>query len=294
MPPVSSTEEGAPPDTADIDSWQDADTFGLLMDAGLEKAAADQLSGAGWGDLQVSSALAVSLQMPFSAACSLQRQMLTLTVIKTSWKLVTLERQLLKAVRRDGVLRASATFALPPLKVFGFFLEHGHGRSAEATRDALNQPEAYLSGETLNMFHVARHADGVTQTADQDRNTAEYAAAFEREVEARLVAAGVPFLTEDAQKRARPPGTPSVATPDFLIPSDFALVVGVDRDEVRWIEVKNFFGSALGYHGKKIRSQFEKYRRLYGPGAVVFKCVAGESVLSVLPPDVIVLKFFEA
>jgi len=57
--------------------------------------------------------------MLFSAACSLQRQMLTKAVIKTSWKPDKLQHQIISAVRRDGVLRASAKFALPPLKVFG-------------------------------------------------------------------------------------------------------------------------------------------------------------------------------
>jgi len=32
---------------------------------------------------------------------------------------------------------------------------------------------------------------------------------------------------------------------------------------------------------------------LHGPGAVVFRCGAGESVLSVLPPDVIILNLVD-
>ncbi len=81
-----------------------------------------------------------------------------------------------------------------------------YGRSAEATRDALNQPEAFLSGDALKMFRDARNADGVTQTSDQDRDTATYAAAFEREVEARLVAARVPFITEVGRRSCSNPG----------------------------------------------------------------------------------------
>jgi hypothetical protein len=77
----------------------------------------------------------------------------------------------------------------------------------------------------------------------------------------------------------------------ITLPQDYHIVGDA---EVRWIEVKNFFGSALGYHRQKMRSLFEKYRRLYRPGAVVFRLAAGESVLSVLPPDVIVRKLPEA
>lgn len=89
MPPVLSTEEGELPNNIeDLHSWLSAE----LMDAGLEKVVADRLSGAGWGGLQESSALAASLRMPFSAAWNLQRQVLTQTMIKTRWKFAKLKK----------------------------------------------------------------------------------------------------------------------------------------------------------------------------------------------------------
>lgn len=277
--------------SADLHAWRNA---AELMDAGLEKAAAFWLKEAGWERLQESSdlaALASSLRMPFRAAQSLQRQVLTKKAIKRSHTFVRKERELLEAVRRDDVLRASAEFDLPPLQVFGFLLEHTSdwcGEEATTVAEALNHPDVHLSGEYLNMYRDARHADSVTQTSDQKRKAHRPSASFKRYVEARLEAAGVAFITEDAQRRAQPEGTQSIPpTPDFLIPPDFSLVAG--DAEVRWIKVNNFFGSALGYRRKSMTSKFEKYRRLYGPGAVVFKQGAGESVLSVLPPDVIVL-----
>lgn len=263
----------------------------VLMDAGLEKLAADQLGAGGWSRLQESSALHHSLKMPsFAAACSLQRQVLTLKVIKRRWKYDQLERPILNAVRSNGVLSASSKFGLPPLAVFKHFLERGRGLSRNDTRAALDDPELHLQGDTLRQFYAARAADSVTSTGAQDAATLAHATDFERAVQARLDAAGVAYYTEDDQKiRARrdTPGAPLVATPDFLMPPEFELTVG--EAPVKWIEVKNFFGSALGYHAKKLSKQLGKYRRLYGPGAVVFKCGAGESVARVLPEGVVVL-----
>jgi len=260
-----------------------------LMGAATEKAAADLLSAAGWGRLQEVGELADSLLgMPFFVALSLQRQMLTKKVIKSSWKFGKFGQHILRTFRSQGVLQASVKFELPPLAVFGYCLAREPGMSHDTAKVALSEPETHLSGNTLCEFHAARRADGVTQTMMEDVRTHDRAVAFECAVKARLTEGGVAFLTEDDQKReAAAVGSRPQATPDFLIRGDVPLYIGAA--EVRWIEVKNFFGSALGYHRSPMSKQFEKYRRLYGPGAVVFSLGAGESIRQVLPLDVIVI-----
>ena len=152
---------------------------------------------------------------------------------------------------------------------------------------ALNEPER-LSSKLLRQFQSARSADGVTETLDQSARTIELAAAFESAVQTHLKLTSVLYLTEDEQKyKARKAGVKPDPTPDFLIDSGANLVVG--GVDVRWIEVKNFFGSTLGYHGKELLKQLTNYCDLYGPGAVIFSLGAGESVRQVLPPDVLVL-----
>ena len=107
-------------------------------------------------------------------------------------------------------------------------------------------------------------------------------------MQTRLKRTGVLFLTEGEQKtKASKAGVRSNPTPDFLIDPEADFVVGGAK--VGWIEVKNFFGSTLGYHGKELLKQRTNYCDLYGPGAVIFSLGAGESVRQVLPPDVLVL-----
>ena len=194
-------------------------------------------------------------------------------------------------------LEASRKFELPPLQVLGYCLKLQLGMSHHEVQVALDEPEIYLSSKMQHQFQSARSADGVTETLSQSARTKAFATGFEIAVKTRLQRAGISFLTEEEQTReAREAGTGQAPTPDFLIGSnradvdaDVGLLIALSGYEVRWIEVKNYFGSALGYHGKKLRKQLSNYSRLYGPGAVVFSIGAGESIHQVLPSDVVVL-----
>jgi len=259
------------------------------MEAGVERAAAARLGSAGqagWSRLQESQwPEARALGVPFDVASSLQRQLLTSEVIKTSWKCQNQLPGILSSFRREGVLKASKRFNLPPLKVFGACLRAERDWTHAQMQATLDDPEAHLSGHSLRQFHAARGADGVTKTLAQDQHIHVRSVAFEAAVETRLARFPVSFTTEEAQRASGT--TPGTSTPDFLISSDCELVIGGSK--VGWIEAKNFFGSALGYQGKKMRAQFEKCHALYGPGAVVFSLGAGESIRQILPPGVIVL-----
>jgi hypothetical protein len=257
-----------------------------LMATAAEKAAAVHLAGAGWAHLEEGSEMARSLEMPFDAACSLQRQVLTEKVIQTRKKLGTKGPAILRSFQCDGVLEASREFELPPLQVLERCLQE-LGMSAKEVQVALNEPNQ-LSAKLLREFQSARSADGVSETLEQSARTRELAAAFESAVQTRLKRTGVLFMTEDEQKsKASNAGVRFNPTPDFLIDPETNLVVG--GAEVRWIEVKNFFGSTLGYHKQQLQKQLTNYRRLYGPGAVVFSLGAGESMRLVLPKGVLVL-----
>ena len=252
-----------------------------LMATAAEKAAAVRLAGAGWAHLEEGSELARSLEMPFDAACSLQRQVLTEKVIQTRKKLGTKGPAILRSFQCDGVLKASREFEFPPLQVLERCLQQQLGMSAKEAQVALNEPKKQLSAKLLREFQSARSADGVTETLEQSARTRDLAAAFESAVQTRLKRTGVLFLTEDEQKsKASNAGVRSNPTPDFLIDPETDLVVR--GAEVRWIEVKNFFGTTLGYHKQQLHKRLTNYHRLYGPGAVVFSLGAGESMRSVL------------
>jgi len=78
------------------------------MEAGAERAAAARLGSAGqagWSRLQESQwPEARALGVPFDVASSLQRQLLTSEVIKTSWKCQNQLPGILSSFRREGVL----------------------------------------------------------------------------------------------------------------------------------------------------------------------------------------------
>lgn len=101
----------------------------------------------------------------------------------------------------------------------------------------------------------------------------EAATHFEDAVGRFLLRQGVVFLTQEgikAEALAAGESISGLATPDFLIRCELK----VNGQPVRWIEVKRWY--ATGYAGlqpwqpsRKALKQLERYRTLYGPGAVV-------------------------
>jgi hypothetical protein len=109
--------------------------------------------------------------------------------------------------------------------------------SPKAVQVALDRPEAHLSGDMLRQFHIARSADSVSQTLDEDELTKTFSAVFKLAVKTRLQRDCVSFHSEGDQRQQQKRGAgnqPTHPTPDFLIHDDFKFVIGCA--DVRWIE----------------------------------------------------------
>jgi hypothetical protein len=119
------------------------------------------------------------------------------------------------------------------------------------------------------------------------------ATAFEDSVGCYLRRHSVAFLTQEgikAEAVAEGKTTHGLATPDFLIRCELTIGGRV----VRWIEVKRWY--AAGYAGlqpwqpsRKAPKQLERYRLLYGPGAVVFLHGYSAGFRASVHPDVLLL-----
>ena len=40
---------------------------------------------------------------------------------------------------------------------------------------------------------------------------------------------------------------------------------------IKWLEIKNFYGSNTKYFKKKVQNQVDKYYKEWGPGCIVFR-----------------------
>jgi hypothetical protein len=118
----------------------------------------------------------------------------------------------------------------------------------------------------------------------------EAAEVFERTIQGYLEKYNIRFEDEQLQKKKlNRSNQPMVATPDFWFPEPVSLQVsptGVTVN-IRWLEVKMFYGAdTIEPDGKSavgsILPKSQKYRHLYGPGAIVFLQGCGQQLARAL------------
>ena len=122
----------------------------------------------------------------------------------------------------------------------------------------------------------------------RQRDIDECAEIFEQDVESVLKSLDIPFLCEHFQKNHHKKHFPNFMTPptpDFILQR----TVFVDSIQIRWIEVKMFYGaSTLVEQSLKTSAvgslihRAEKYVKFYGPGAFVFAYGCGMKVKEML------------
>lgn len=129
---------------------------------------------------------------------------------------------------------------------------------------------------------------------------------FEKCVEKYLKSSNIRFVPEELQRQRHKStngalGQPQPPTPDFLFETPVCVTnhgisqVTADSFHIHWMEVKHFYGASTIPHDNKsavgcVLQKTQKYRDLYGPGAIVFAYGAGDRLAqSLIEMDVIAL-----
>eukprot|EP00590_Aulacoseira_subarctica_P000338 CAMPEP_0172433326 /NCGR_PEP_ID=MMETSP1064-20121228/67680_1 /TAXON_ID=202472 /ORGANISM="Aulacoseira subarctica , Strain CCAP 1002/5" /LENGTH=289 /DNA_ID=CAMNT_0013181189 /DNA_START=62 /DNA_END=928 /DNA_ORIENTATION=+ len=129
---------------------------------------------------------------------------------------------------------------------------------------------------------------------------------FEKCVEKYLKRSNIPFVPEELQRQRHKSthgalGQPQPPTPDYLFEIPVCVTnhgisqVTADSFHIHWMEVKHFYGASTIPHDNKsavgcVLQKSQKYRDLYGPGAIVFAYGAGDRLAqSLIEMDVIAL-----
>jgi hypothetical protein len=118
----------------------------------------------------------------------------------------------------------------------------------------------------------------------------EAAEIVERMIQTYLEKYNIRFENEhDQKKKQNRTNQPVAATPDFWFPDPVSLKLSPTDATVhiRWLEVKMFYGAdTIEPDGKsavgKILPKSQKYRHLYGPGAIVFLQGCGQQLARAL------------
>ena len=123
-----------------------------------------------------------------------------------------------------------------------------------------------------------------------DLNIRAAAEVFEQTIQEYLERHNIPFESEMKQKeRFCIENQPVVATPDFWFPQPVSLQLSATEEvvNIHWLEVKMFYGAdTILEDGKSavgcILPKCQTYKRLYGPGAIVFLQGCGERLAQAL------------
>lgn len=229
-------------------------------------------------------------RMLFEQALSLRKQLLVDKIVNDGWKLRKNGDRIRRAYQQGvSLLDLAVQYDQPPVAIFRDMLTtrvRAHRMFDDLRdKDKRNVVKAGLRGDgpAWDMMserdrHELATAKAVDHTsyAEEDSTERVRSADWEESLYAYLDASGVRYLNETALKDL---GSPS--TPDCVLLDDCY----VNGRLVRWIDMKNFYGSAASKHFvDKLIKQASRYNTEFGgPGAIVYKLGHSEGLAVQVP-----------
>lgn len=214
------------------------------------------------------------------AAVSFRSQLLAAKAAKVHWRTKKFANAMAWSYDQQGasVLDLAQAYDLPPTTVLRTVLQSHGQKLSNKTVDMLS-PRDRASLEEAS-------ANDIVASLDQSESAAA-ADSFENDVEQliRKLAPDVEIVTENNMRAIpRAPRSKSVITPDLFFPGGLKLR---DGQLVRWIEVKNLYGSgSVKFFCRKYVEQAQKYRKRFGPGVFMFSLGFSDELQRLMPSGV--------
>lgn len=224
---------------------------------------------------ETSSNLGISI----SQALSIRRQMLLTQTVHSNSLLKAKSRKLSSLLPKTPILELSVTYDQPPVAIFRAILDSrlrllypaipsGYYKQIvkAVVMEELNGPhlDDLLSVWEQDQLDVARQADVLSYQPPYDTSQLDAATKWEESLHKFLDTKQVHYMTEEALRKAG-----ATRTPDVLLLDD----TRINGQSVRWMDCKNYFGSAAAKHSlKSVKKQIRNYQRVFdGAGAIVYK-----------------------
>jgi len=191
---------------------------------------------------------------------SLRSQYLKNKALKRHYLVKKNMNQIQKLYLNTNILDISKKFDLTPLTIMRNIIQLKYKNKINKLN--LNK----LSEYDKNQLELAINND-IIVPLDQT-NTIEKSIKFEKKIEKILNKRNIEFQTqEELVEIQKKKFGKAIITPDFLLNEK----IMINKQEVNWIEVKNFYGSNISIFKKKINKQTEKYYNKWGPGCLIFR-----------------------
>ncbi len=163
------------------------------------------------------------------------------------------------------ILIISQKYDFPPLALMRSILLKS-GYSKDQIKKITKDPT--LLGESRNYEQFMKAIDNdYIGDFDQDKIT-EGANNFEKDIEMFFDKKHIPYRTQaELAKDQIKLVERAVVTPDLYFPQG----VMINGKKLYWIDAKNYYGGNASYVYTSVHKQAEKYNKMYGQGAFIFK-----------------------
>jgi hypothetical protein len=160
--------------------------------------------------------------------------------------------------KKISILTLSKKYKIPPLLLLRIVYKFKKYSKENITK-ILNNKNTILKGYDEQQLILAQKNDVFTVKNEYEQ--LQQSLAFEKQVESILITHNITYKTQEMLIKESP-----YSTPDFLLTSELK----IHNNIIRWIEVKNFYGTCTKFNHKKIQEQINKYIKLYGNGCLIF------------------------
>lgn len=187
-------------------------------------------------------------------------------VIKKSYKMRLMGPKLLALYKKGfDILELSQTYDYAPYGLFRVILA-AMGHSKRRIQDIGRNPEKHLDDRDLQTYKTAVENDIIGNP--DDTVPAQIGSDFEKLLEKYFTKNGIKFVTQDhlVKKQMESVGR-AVATPDIHFPDG----ISINDQKIFWVDAKSYYGGNVFYIKNSMKKQANKYNKIYGPGAFIFK-----------------------
>ncbi|TXG85643.1 MAG: hypothetical protein E6R13_01945 [Spirochaetes bacterium] len=168
------------------------------------------------------------------------------------------------------ILTISRKYDFPPIASIRAILSREY--SKDNIKKIMKDPNL-LEGRDREQFIMAMENDYIGDI-NQDA-IVEGANNFEREIESFFDKKHIPYRTQaELAKDQIQLVERAVVTPDLYFPQG----VMINGQKLYWIDAKNYYGGNASYVYQSVNKQAEKYNKMYGSGAFIFKHGFSESL----------------
>ena len=173
-------------------------------------------------------------------------------------------KQINKDIFKHGILKVSENYNFPPVAIFRLIMKYNNYNKKKIS-DILKRKKQHKNKFIQEQIEIALEND-ITADIDQSYQK-ESSLEFEDIVCKEFDKYNVKYMTEEQIRSEKSDSGEKFLTPDMLLKKP----IKINGEYVYWVDAKDFYGANLKTVKYRLKKQSEKYIKVFGNGAFVFR-----------------------